>query len=260
MLIDDIRNYDGFTSQEINIRDYILNNPDSILDFNSNELAKASYTSPTAVIRFCKKIGFMGFSDFHKAFIFDYRKTIHTKNLQLKKTTSIKESVVIVSNIYDLIIEQTRYNFDISTLTRVINYLSRAKKVDFYASDINFSKAQLYCIRLNSLGINAQAFNTINKNYLRTVNASETVSFVITHSGSNQHLIDIADALKNMGIRVIGISGQFHNKFCSHCDENIYLYTQNSAPAHTIYYGLSLEYIFDIIYVNLYTRYSNENL
>lgn len=134
------------------------------------------------------------------------------------------------------------------------------KKVDFYASDINFSKAQLYCIRLNSLGINAQAFNTINKNYLRTVNVNETVSFVITHSGSNQHLIDIADTLKNVGIRVIGISGQFHNKFCSHCDENIYLYTENEAPAHTIYYGLSLEYIFDIIYANLYIRYTNENL
>lgn len=260
MLIDDIKKYDGFTTQEMNIRDYILNNPDSILDFNSNELAKASYTSPSAVIRFCKKLGFIGFADFRKAFIFNYRKTVHTNNISLKKDTSIKESVTIVTNVYDLIIEQTRYNLDITTLTRVINYVSSAKKVDFYASDINFSKAQLYCIRLNSLGINAQAFNAINKNYLRSINTSEVVSFVITHSGSNQHIIETADVLKNMGIRVIGISGGLHNKFSAHCDVNIQLYTQNDAPAHTIYYSLSLEYIFDILYANLYIRHTNENL
>lgn len=64
MIIDKIKALDHLTIQEKYLVDYILGNPDDILQKNINELAQLSYTSTATVSRLCKKLGFKGYKDF----------------------------------------------------------------------------------------------------------------------------------------------------------------------------------------------------
>ena len=66
MIIDKIKALDHLTIQEKYLVDYILDNPDDILQKNINELAQLSYTSTATVSRLCKKLGFKGYKDFNK--------------------------------------------------------------------------------------------------------------------------------------------------------------------------------------------------
>ena len=53
---------------------------------------------------------------------------------------------------------------------RTINYMLQSKQIDFYANDNNYSEIQTIALKLNSIGIRAQVFNTINSVYLDHIN------------------------------------------------------------------------------------------
>ena len=63
MIIDKMCALKNLTSQEKAVVEYILDNPKDLLDMNVSELAKASYTSSSTVIRLCKKLEVKGFAD-----------------------------------------------------------------------------------------------------------------------------------------------------------------------------------------------------
>ena len=52
------------TSTEEVIRDYILDHPMEVLEMTTRELSDITYTSPTAITRFCQKLGTKGFPRF----------------------------------------------------------------------------------------------------------------------------------------------------------------------------------------------------
>lgn len=63
-LVCRMQRHSGLTQNERHLRDYILQFPDNVARMNIRELAQASFTSPSAVIRFCQKFGYKGWKDF----------------------------------------------------------------------------------------------------------------------------------------------------------------------------------------------------
>ncbi len=59
-----LQRHSGLTQNERYLRDYILRYPGQVARMNARELAQASFTSPSAVIRFCQKFGCRGWKDF----------------------------------------------------------------------------------------------------------------------------------------------------------------------------------------------------
>lgn len=63
ILVPIVEKYSYFTSTELRIAEYILNNPQQFLNKTASQLADITDTSPAAIVRFAKKIGFEGYSD-----------------------------------------------------------------------------------------------------------------------------------------------------------------------------------------------------
>ena len=64
MIIERIKRQDGFTSADRAIAEYILEKASYTLSLTSTELGKAADTSQSAVIRFCKKLGYSSYRSF----------------------------------------------------------------------------------------------------------------------------------------------------------------------------------------------------
>ncbi len=58
------QNYDNFSDAERKVADYLLNHPNIAPLPNIRELANASNTSISSIVRFCKTMGFDGYSEF----------------------------------------------------------------------------------------------------------------------------------------------------------------------------------------------------
>ena len=62
ILVPIVEKYSSFTTTELKIADFILNNPQDFLDKTASQLASLTETSPAAIIRFSRKIGFDGYN------------------------------------------------------------------------------------------------------------------------------------------------------------------------------------------------------
>lgn len=55
---------DNFTDLKKGIANYILDHKDYIVDLKMTDLAEITYTSPSTISRFCKKLGGKSYNDF----------------------------------------------------------------------------------------------------------------------------------------------------------------------------------------------------
>lgn len=243
------------TPQEKNVVQYIQEHPECLLNINAKELAKLTYVSSPTIIRLSKKLGFTGYHDFQLTYVQEYM--LHQKNLssRLTKESSIDDVIQILPQIYDQVFHETKNMIQKEAFVRTINYMLQAKQIDFYANDNNYSEIQTIALKLNSIGIRAQVFNTINSVYLDHINPQETIAFVVSHSGSNKTMIDAAYALRKKRIRVVGVTGRLSQDLELICNENLYIDSYNHHLPHSIMlYGLSIHYIFDVLYTALYFK------
>ncbi len=54
----------GLSPAESGVNNYVLSHVDDLMHMTIRSLAEACYTTPTTVIRYCRKIGYSGFEEF----------------------------------------------------------------------------------------------------------------------------------------------------------------------------------------------------
>lgn len=251
MIVQQLIDSSNFTFQEKVVASYILDNPEVILDSTAKELAIKTYTSSPTIIRMCKKLGFNGYPSFQLQFVKEYSKKKNQKEVVISKESSMVDFSDYVESMYYESIVQTKDMLKKDSLNRIANLLYHVKKIDFYASDMNFPRVEIMCMKLSNLGIHAQAFNTLSESYVETINPNECVSFIISHSGKNSTMIDIAYRLRKKNIKTIAITSKIVKDLELVCNESIHLYRSSGEFSGILEYSISLEYILDIIFTCL---------
>ena len=64
VLIEQLQNTTQLTKNEKCVAEYILTHLNDIEQMNSNQLAKASFTSKSTIVRLCQKLGLSGYQEF----------------------------------------------------------------------------------------------------------------------------------------------------------------------------------------------------
>ncbi|WP_028043402.1 MurR/RpiR family transcriptional regulator [Candidatus Stoquefichus massiliensis] len=239
------------TPQEKRIIDYIQKNPECIMNHNAKELAQLTYVSSPTIVRLTKKLGFHGYPDFQLTYAKEYS-MFQTENIQLSQESSIDDIIQYLPKIYNRIFKETQHLVKKEAFVRTINYMIQAKQIDFYANDNNYSEVQSACLKLNTLGIRAQAFNTLSQQYVDTFLPQNVLSFVVSHSGKNQTMVDAAYYLRKKRARIIAITGILDPTLSLICNESLYIDASLFYhPGNLMLYGLSIHYILDILIVSL---------
>lgn len=247
-MIHDLLKTIDFTHQEETIVQYIQNNPEAILDYNAKELSKLIYVSSPTIIRFTQKLGFKGYQDFQLTYVKEYMLLKQNHNISLDKKSTIGDVITSIPSIYSQVIDETKHMIQKETYVRTINYMLQAKQIDFYANDNNYSQVQSACLKLTSLGIRAQAYNTINHKYIDSIAPQDVLSFVVSHTGKNKTMVDAAYELRKKRVRVIAITGPIDPTLKLICNESLYIYcSTNESIKEMFSYGISLNYILDIL-------------
>ncbi|MEH7495314.1 MurR/RpiR family transcriptional regulator [Neobacillus niacini] len=254
MLINKMKYMKDLTNQERNIVEYILQNPTSLFKITANELAKLTYSSSSTIVRLCKKLGTQGFPDFQLQFALEYKESSLRNQLQIAAVGDNKEILDKVNSIpfiYEEVVIQTQKQFNLEDLAEIIDWLKGANRIEVYGVDANYYIALQICARWNEVGIHATAYNSVNHHLLNNTRKNKkTVSFVISHTGTNKAIIDIAKTIKSSNRKVIAISGTKDNELAKLADKNIQSYLNSDIP-HLIkvFNVITTQYIFDVLYL-----------
>ncbi len=63
-LLAELQNTAHFNASEETVAQYILTNREQVLEMSIQTLSEHTYTSPSTIVRLCRKMGLKGFKDF----------------------------------------------------------------------------------------------------------------------------------------------------------------------------------------------------
>ena len=255
-MIKDLFENMKFTELETQIIQYIQDNPESISLYNAKELSQHCFVSSPTIIRFVKKLGFKGYNEFQVQYTKENTLQKRTKSLSINQSFPLDDVVEILPSIYEQIYLETKQMINKETFNRIINYLMQAKQIDFYANDNNFSEIQSAVLKLNTLGFRAQAFNALNETYVDKSSPNDTLSFVVSHTGRNAAMTDIAYALRKKRFRVVAITGKLNPTLEIICNEALYTCSYDEYR-EIMPYSISMRYLLDTLILVLSCKKGN---
>ncbi|SFK17075.1 transcriptional regulator, RpiR family [Halobacillus dabanensis] len=215
--------YTQFSEKEKLIADYILENTEEIVHSTINQVADNLTVADATVFRFCKRLGFKGYQAMKIALaaeivnpIQDIHETISENDTDLEITEKVFQA-----NIRAL--ETSRDVQNPLSLQKAMEYLVEADRVFFFGSggsNILALDAQHKFIRT---GMEAYAYHDT---HLQLMSASQMrptdVAVVISHTGSNQDILDIVDVVKENDVKVIGITNFAKSPLTKMVDLSLY--------------------------------------
>lgn len=244
-----------FNENEQIIVQYMIDHLEDIPKLSSRELARRTYTSSTVIIRFIKKLGFENYNDF-KLNIMSYLKNLKVPTTSIFSNEDMLSLVNKVSDIQKGTIQNTKEQMSLTLLSEITNLLSQSCYIDIIANDANVYFAEYISHLLWSLGKVVNVYYESNKQLYLSLNApSDHVVIIISRHGKTKHVINTAMTLKKRKIKMIAITTQDDDKLLHICPLTYKIVTPDiSVNLRDMIFFTSLKYLFDLIYVTLFSQ------
>ena len=263
-MIQYLKSIRGLTDSERIIRDFIIENPSAILEMSISDLAEKTNVGLATISRFAVKAGCHGFKDFKLEYAKHYkdaeRVNAITVDQPFTSSSSIDEVLEKLPLQYQKILEFTASAMDKTVLNRTIQYIQH-RKVLIYSTGINKKIADCFVYKLEELGLDAKSFDSFHYQYVDYMNSQKKPCYaiVITHSGKNTAMLSILEKLKKRKVPTLLITTiNVRDELLQNCTDVMYtIPTKNTAELSNIYFSISLEYIFDIVYCLLLVKNMN---
>lgn len=240
-------------SEEI-IWQYIINHIEDISKISSRELARLTYTHPTTILRFVKKLGFVNYNDF-KIHIAINLKNLNTNQFIISKDEELLSLQNKIASLNINVINKMRTLLNVDELKLIYQLLNKHQYIDFIATELN-EKIALYASHMFfSEGKICQVYKEKTQQLFYAKNVKKDhIVFLIGKTGKNEQTIEIAKELRKRGIITIAITS-YKNGLSKICDYSLLaLYSQDFNELGDMIFSTSVKYIFDVLYAMLFSQ------
>lgn len=247
MSIEELVNkyYSHMNSNDLHIWKYISNHKKECVDITIEELANRCNVSRTTILRFAKKLSFKGFTEMKM-----YLKWQDNKNIEMES----RAFSIICEGYIHAIEDIKKKNF-----TRASELIYDAGRVFVYGSgDIQRAVGK----QLKRMFLTCQEIIydfeglTFDRSFYSAVNESD-VMILISLSGENENIIDIARKLRNQNVKIISITKLKDNSLARLSDECIYVSTSQIVfdDAHPTFESTTIYFVLAELFFVSYTEY-----
>ncbi|WP_369688674.1 MurR/RpiR family transcriptional regulator [Caenibacillus caldisaponilyticus] len=194
---------------ERNAAQYILDHPEKMIEMTVSELAEASGSSPSAIIRLCKNLGLKGYQDLKLRVAGDLQNlgTNGDEYKEISPKSDIRTIIHSVSNNNVYSINETLNILDADKIEQAVDWLAKAGRIDFYgagASQLIAQDAQHKFMRINKP---CTAYSDAHLQLTSAVTLTEKdVAVAFSYSGETTQVIECIKAAKERGAKTIGIT------------------------------------------------------
>jgi Transcriptional regulators len=260
-LIIKLRDYDGYSSSEQVVADYIFNNLDLTLKMSARNLGRITNTSASNVIRLVRKLEFNSFLDFKLQLTKEltiYRKTIEIEpNFNVDKTDSVFDISTKITHLYVNAIKETQLLINQHEIEQVIKLIDLASCIDFYGLGASHQVASDVMYKFLRIGKQVSFYHESDLQLITSkVSSSERLSFVISYSGKTKEILEIANNLVLNNSPIISITALNNNPLKDL--STIPLYVSSSESERRLVAMASrtaMLYLFDVIFAGYTTKY-----
>lgn len=197
-----------FYSAEKRIADYILKNPEKVVDMTSAQLARISASSEATVTRLCKKLGFENYRTFKFALMRDMMAQKQSVEIGCEvRLEDVGQSLqnILANKISEL--QATIDAIDEGNLKQILALLQKASIIEVAAVGNTIPVAMDAAFKFNQLGLRTVTSEISEKlSAFALTLTPEDVLFLISYSGKSRRLHQIAAAAKQNHTPIILIT------------------------------------------------------
>lgn len=224
--------YKSFGPSERKIADYILKNEQEITSLSISELAALSGSTPATIVRFSRKMGYSGFTDFRIGLASEMISTSSISS-KIKRTDSCFEIFNKRINDISVSLWNTESVLDPDQLDKAANAIMKANRIVIYGLGNSAAIAQDAAHKFLRLGLNAQA---CTDNHIQAIVASHldrnSVAIGISHSGASKDIIDALQLSKIGNATTVCVTNYADSPIVKNSD--ICLFTKSDETNHSI--------------------------
>lgn len=263
-LIKELQEQQDFSDSERTIATYLLQHSRLLPSMTTRQLARETYTSSAAIVRFCQKLGFGGYTEFRVEFLAQMMKYLEQPygvELSVTNQDSVHSILDKVTRLEIDALQETYQMLDAKEFVRAFAILQKTQHIDFYAMDNNLDIANMAAssfIMANKCSI---VHTAMTMQYLQATGApKEHVGFFISRTGENRMLIDIAHLLKLRGNPFLLITANQESTLASLADVVFPVASVKSMEElGPRVFLMGAKYVTDVLFAVLMTRVDFRN-
>lgn len=216
--------YQNLTGNEKRVADYILAHDESIAKLRIHDLAVASGVAESAVVRFCKAIGFTGYSDFKFNFAAGSKNTEEPFMLPVIKRGDHAKDIfnkIFTSNINSLF--ETMQRIDMNQVDHAVKLLLNARQILLLGTGSSESVVINAAYHLNQFGYRVST--ATSGVMMRTVALNlekEDVAIGISYCGHTHDTVEALHLAHRSGAATIAITSYDDSPLCEDADVVLY--------------------------------------
>lgn len=241
--------YSEMSKTEKRIADYIFNNFATLKPMTITEFAVVTNSSEATIVRFVKRIGCDGYSQF-KIWLAKEEAHHHIVNESILDSDDFLSMYSKISDdVYSSFIK-TRDELTNEVLEQAYNLITSAKKIVLMGVGNSYAMSLDFYHKLLRLGFNVQSTFDSHFELISACQSDEnTLLIAVSHSGYTKDIYDAVTTAKEKGAKVLTISSNKKSPIAQCSDVVI---QTNSDEINYRILGLSSRYaellVFDTIY------------
>ncbi|NLC96202.1 MAG: MurR/RpiR family transcriptional regulator [Erysipelotrichaceae bacterium] len=269
LLLDKFKNRDQFSSLDLAIIDYVLEHPKEVMDLTVGELAKVTYTSPSSVVRLCKKLGMKGYADFRIKLATEINTFLINEerievDMPITPDVSIDEVAKTFLNLHYQALVNTFSNLNFDEINEAVELLYNADCIEIRGKGPSLVVGLDFAWKLGKIGLPVRSsplegFDT----FLRVKNAKNSVGVIISNYGKGTYVNDWMHVFRVNNTKVIMICSNPNSKIFQQADVKISVNSgekDRASKLGSFDSRTSMLYVLDIIYSMIYKKDYNLNV
>jgi RpiR family carbohydrate utilization transcriptional regulator len=205
--------FQSLTKTERKLAEYIISNPSEVIHMTITELAEITGSAEATISRFCKnKLGFPGFQSLKIALASDLYEPFESIYNEVNSDDAIDE---VASKVFQNITEALHDTLKIihaESLANAITAILAARRIEVYGTGGSAPIAADVEHRFSRFGISVRAYADQD---MQAISASllhpGDVVIAISHTGSNQSVLESVKIAKENGATIIGITSHLRS-------------------------------------------------
>ena len=248
-----------FSHSEMEVVKYIASNPQEVVHMSIRAIASQTYTSPTTVMRVCRKICSGGFAEFRIELAKELGQFQTTDNdgieneLMAKKMNDINQVMSQLKQGIIKSIECTQQLIDVNYLEIIIKVINNADVIDIYGRGPSNSVGSDFRYKLHRLGYYTQLYEGIDLQAIQAFNSDKNhCAIIISSTGETPEIINFAKILSSRGTPIITITGSQDCTLLKYSDYSLFFKCfETNKNVGGITSRSAMQYVLDVLYFSI---------
>lgn len=257
-----------FSNSERVIIDFILKEKMNIKNMTMKEIANATYTSPSTLIRIAHKMKFKGWNELKEAYLKEeeYLQTHFLDidaNLPFSNDDTIMSIASKIATLKKEAIDDTLSLVRHDDLQKAVQMIKKASSIYVFAVSNNGLITQEFAHNMSRIEKKVTICNLQGELVYSAINADiQSCAIIVSYSGETPILSRVIQALKMNGIPIIAITNIGENTVSRNADVVLRICTREKlySKIATFSTDVSFEYILDLLYSCVFSLDYDKNL